>query len=297
MLISQEDFHLFHSIDRRLYSILVADIWRDPVESMQIMALWLWLERAGFYNIIKRILALPAILINELADEAVICLSIINNAQSLFTSTAEASEIPLTHNLIKRDISLQFLQENRDLAIRGLAKVDREVCIRAFSDLMEEAIARNNAQRLVETQMLLQQTLSTRGGFGQFISCPENNNNNTTTTNNNNNNVVEAPNGNGVVPAEERTMFVTFSKGYPVGEWEVREFFNNLFGDNCIESFYMQDVKGNDEQALFARIVFFRAHFIHKILNGVAKAKFTINGKHVWMRKFVPKRPRILSLP
>ncbi|XP_047947277.1 uncharacterized protein LOC125193512 [Salvia hispanica] len=93
------------------------------------------------------------------------------------------------------------------------------------------------------------------------------------------------------VSRNERTMFVTFSKGYPVNEYEVKLFFERVFG-NCIESFHMQEVSNPEEQSLYAKIVFLRPAFIRAILNGAMKAKFTINGKHVWMRKFVPKNNR-----
>ncbi|XP_022870367.1 uncharacterized protein LOC111389659 [Olea europaea var. sylvestris] len=89
------------------------------------------------------------------------------------------------------------------------------------------------------------------------------------------------------VPPEDRTMFVTFSRGYPVAETEVRHFFTTVFG-NCIESFRMQEV-GPYEQPLYARVVFRKASFIDEILDGTEKVKFSIYGKHVWMRKFVPK--------
>ncbi|CAA3018482.1 Hypothetical predicted protein [Olea europaea subsp. europaea] len=89
------------------------------------------------------------------------------------------------------------------------------------------------------------------------------------------------------VPPEDRTMFVTLSRGYPVAETEVRHFFTTVFG-NCIESFRMQEV-GPYEQPLYARVVFRKASFIDEILDGTEKVKFSIYGKHVWMRKFVPR--------
>lgn len=95
------------------------------------------------------------------------------------------------------------------------------------------------------------------------------------------------------VPAEERTMFVTFSKGYPVSEWEVTNFLTTNYGD-CIESFYMQNEVGvPNNHPLFARVVFFSPLTIDRILDGATRAKFSINGRHVWMRKFVPQRLRI----
>ncbi|KAK3040353.1 hypothetical protein RJ639_026758 [Escallonia herrerae] len=274
--ISQEEFNLFHSIDRKLYTLLVSDLWRDPLESMQIIALWLWLERAGFYNVVKRILSLPHVLINELADEAVTCLNCINNPQFLFSP--ETSEIPLTNSFMKKEISLSFFHENRLIAIRGVAKVAREVCVRALTDIMEQAIRLNTAKNMAESQMMVHGFAHMGIGADTAVVGQGRNH------------------GTNEVPADDRTMFVTFSKGYPVAEWEVRDFFSRIFGD-CIESFYMQEVKPPEDQALFARIVFSSPTFIELILDGVVKAKFTINGKHVWMRKFVPKHPRTSPPP
>ncbi|XP_074335973.1 uncharacterized protein LOC141673139 [Apium graveolens] len=257
--ISQEDFHLFHSIDRRLYLILVVDLLRDPVEAMKIMALWL--ERVGFFNLVKRILEFPIILINNLAKEANICLTIIDNPRSLLL-TSEAGKIPLTQNVVQKNFSLQFLQMNQTLAKFGVENVQSTTCRRAFNDLMQQAILRKEAQRIADRQQqLLENELEMLSNMF----------------------------GNNVVPADERTIFITFSKGYPVAEWEVRDFFIKKFGE-CIESFHMQEVRNMEYHSLNARIVLFRDDIIHVILNGASKVKYKINGKYVWMRKFIPMK-------
>ncbi|ESW26574.1 hypothetical protein PHAVU_003G130800 [Phaseolus vulgaris] len=278
--VTQEEFNLFHRIDRQLYKILVMILFREPGECMQVHALWLWLERVGFRNVVKRVLALPNILINEVADETVLCLNCINN--SSFTappSSFENSEIPLLQSLVDKEISLQFLYENRISALQGVAKVMQDVCVRAFTDIMQQAIIRNSNDRVVEAQKVVMKPSSEK----------ENQNQN---QNQNQNPLwfgsIGPSNSRVEVPADDRTLFVTFSKGYRVEEWEVREFFTIAYGD-CIEALYMQEVQSN-EQALFARIVFRIASTIDMILRGAIKAKFTINGKHVWARKFVPKR-------
>ncbi|XP_021901973.1 uncharacterized protein LOC110817650 [Carica papaya] len=293
--VSDDDFKLFHSIDRELYSLLVITFSRDPMECMQIMALWLWLERAGFSNIIHKMLSLPSTLINELADEALICLNYINNGQIIEGGT----DIPLMQSLVKKEISLQTFIENRLNATQGVTKVMNEVCTRALSDIMQMVVERNATQSIANCETLMANlNISTRqpapqrallaippivpqssyiptGLFGNmpadlgFVQASE---------------VIPE------VPAEDRTMFLTFSKGYPVSEKEVRDFFAKSYGD-CIESLYMQEVRPN-EQSLFARLVFRTPSTIGFILSGMTKAKFTINGKHVWARKFVPKRPR-----
>ena len=274
--VSQEEFNTFYTIDRKVYTLLVINLWRDPVESMQIMALWLWLERVGFNNVVHKMLSLPYTLVNELADEAIICLNCINTNQ--IPTSSETNDIPLTQSLMEKEISLQFFLENRLNGIVGIAKIVNEVCIRALSDIMQQAVERNASQSLVESQMLM---MPPSASIHQSLVHPG----------------LRQPArtlGN-EVPADDRTMFVTFSKGYPVHEWEVREFFTRSYGD-CIESLHMQEVQPH-QQALFARIVFHNASNMEMILGGLGKVKFIINGKHVWARKFVPKRARSSLLP
>lgn len=271
--LSLEELKLFHTIDRNLYTQLVINLWRDPVESIQVIALWLWLERVGFKNVVHKTLRLPYILINELADEAVTCLNIIinNNNNNQSASFSEGIDnIPLMQTLMGEDLCLQFFYENRLIGTQGIARIVNQVCMRALKDIMQHAIERNAAQSLADSQ---QQQVMSHTSHQQHMVRPG---------------LPQMGFGRGDVPPDDRTIFVTFSKGYPVYEWEVKEFFTGAYGD-CIESLHMQEVMP-DEQSLFARIVCNSASAIEVILNGRNKAKFTINGKHVWARKFVPKR-------
>ncbi|KAI8031530.1 hypothetical protein LOK49_LG01G03164 [Camellia lanceoleosa] len=147
MVISTEEFKIFHEMDKRLYTILTKDLWRDPLESMRIIALWLWLERSSFKNIISKILSLTQFLINELADEAVTCLNCLN--ANPFLSFYEAIHIPLTQNLMDNEISLKYFHENRVTAIQGISKVISDVGASALIDLMQQAIEQNLAKMLV----------------------------------------------------------------------------------------------------------------------------------------------------
>ncbi|WCJ42799.1 hypothetical protein M5689_023585 [Euphorbia peplus] len=265
MTISMEEFKTFHAIDRELYNFLVLNLWRDPVESMQVLALWLWLERIGFNNVVEKLLHLPYTLINQVADEAIICLSCINIDGFMY----QQMDIPLIQSLMNKEISLQFFINHKAQATQGIAKVIRDVCIRAFDDIMQQAI---------HNQKMASSTHENKQNKEVVVFV---------------NNVKN----NALLPPEDRTMFVTFSKGYPVSEWEVREFFISSFGEHSIDSLHMQEVDKPHEQALFARIVFKSIVDIQKILNGRDKVKFNINGKHVWARKFVPKRQKFASPP
>ncbi|XP_071721752.1 uncharacterized protein [Rutidosis leptorrhynchoides] len=86
------------------------------------------------------------------------------------------------------------------------------------------------------------------------------------------------------VCADDRTMFLTFSKGFPVIEEELRELFTKKFGD-CIDKVEMQKTNDN-QQTLFAKLVLHSTITIDLILMDEPKAKFKINKKHVWARKY-----------
>ncbi|KAL7166292.1 hypothetical protein ACSBR2_037048 [Camellia fascicularis] len=83
---------------------------------------------------------------------------------------------------------------------------------------------------------------------------------------------------------DDRTMFLTFSRGYPVSESEVKELFTGCFG-NCVDNVDMDEFKSVD-QPLFARMVVCGVSIVDDILNWSSIAKFWINGKHVWARKY-----------
>lgn len=275
-----EEINMYHEMDRNLYSHLATYLRRDPLESMRVMALWLWLEKSGFNNFVKTISTLPNFLINEIADETMICINFLTNSNS-FNSFPHQIDLPLTQSLLGDDMSLNFFSLNREKAILGIRKAWTETCLRALQDLMQLATERNAARALAETQLAMSSIVE-RGfsrlnlnNFDRFSPRFEN--------------PPEA------VHPDDRTMFVTFSKGYPVPERDIREFFNMMFGD-CIESLHMQDVRIG-EQSLYARIVFYTPDVLGAVLNGEDKAKFTIKGRHMWMRKFVSKRRRSLSPP
>lgn len=292
-----EDLKIIHEDERAIYSILVSNFWRNPWECLQIMSLWLWLERMGFGNLISKIYSQPLCKMNELADEASICLKCVNGAQLPFSG--EDIEIPLTRNLMTKEISLKFFHDIRLIALSEIGRLATEVYVPVLADIMAKAINEDDAESLFHNLMMMMsgkafQTLS----MNQMMASSSLNESLTLS-------LSQLRIGGAVsqgrtpvneIAREDRRMFATFSRGYPVSESEVRQFLTRIYG-NCIESIYMQRVMPN-EQALYAIVVLHRPSFVGAILNGQIKAKFSVNGKHMWMRKFVPKNGRsYLPLP
>ncbi|KAK6126745.1 hypothetical protein DH2020_039516 [Rehmannia glutinosa] len=283
--VTLDEFKIFYGLDRELYTILVRDLCRNPSESLQIMGFWLWLERGGFCNLISKILSLRQFLINKISDEALTCLKLVNNQ---FPVSSEAPGFPLTQRLINSEISPQYFHENRRTIFHDVQNLVSDVYIPALSDIMEQARHGGFVKNPTRTQIPL--PVQTRApSFDELLAQSFSS---LSVEGDASRSLDRVARANETMPKYARTMFLTFSKGYPVTETEVREFFTRLFGD-CIDSLYMQEVEP-DEQALYARVVFFNPSYIRIILDGDAKAKFSINGKHVWMRQFVPRNGRML---
>ncbi|KAI3410843.1 uncharacterized protein J3R85_018356 [Psidium guajava] len=274
--IPHQHYTLFHTIDRALYTILAIHLCRDPSESLHVVALLLWLERNGFARAVENVLSLPRMLVGDLADEAMACLNFIfNHGES---SSVGGADVPLMRGVIGRRISARFLRENRDDARQVISKIIDTVCLRALKDIMQKAFAIRNPSPSTSPVLL-----PDGPAFPGMRPRRNANANDHVVINRHVPVPVPVP-----VPPDDRTLFVTFSKGYPVHEWEVMEFLTRVFGD-CVEAMHMQEVQAG-EQPLFARVVFRSASTIDQVLDASGKAKFIINGKHVWARKFVPKR-------
>ncbi|TXG62292.1 hypothetical protein EZV62_013655 [Acer yangbiense] len=89
-----------------------------------------------------------------------------------------------------------------------------------------------------------------------------------------------------VVSEDDRSMFLTFSRGFRVTENEVRELFTGLYGLDVVADVIMQENISDDAQPLFARLILNSIDTVDCILNGRHIVKFRINGKYVWAHKY-----------
>ncbi|KAL2480310.1 hypothetical protein Adt_33276 [Abeliophyllum distichum] len=304
--VTLEELKIFHENDRAIYSILVSNFWRNPSECLQITSLWLWLEHVGFSNLMSKIYSVSQYSMNELADEAAICLKCVFDAR--FRFSAEGREIPLIRSLMAKEISLKFFHDNRLIALIEIERLATEVYTPVLADIMAKAVMDDERDSLFQNHMIISGNALQSSSMNQMMASSSFDESLMLSSSQLRigGDVSQSRTQINEVPREERsrlneiarqdrTMFATFSRGYPVSESEIRQFFSRILG-NCIESIYMQEVMP-DEQALYAIIVLLRPSFIRAILNGQTKAKFAVNGKHVWMRKFVPKNGRSFLRP
>lgn len=261
LMISLEELHRYHKIDRDVFSRLVIKFKRDPIESLLVMALWLWLEDKGYPNIVVKMVVLSDAIVGALANEAVSCLKCLEKS---YTTYGGGNNIPLTAILMERDISLQTFSQNRFSAISGIKSFLNNVCCHVFTDILQCVQVQANLNYPLFGGITIMNSSSSgfcAGGLWDWQPG---------------------------VSEDDRTMFLTFSRGFPVLEEEVKEVFTRVFGD-CVESVQMETVRGalsDQQQPLYARMVLRCITIVDQILKGKCISKFRINGKHIWARKY-----------
>ncbi|VVB14042.1 unnamed protein product [Arabis nemorensis] len=292
-----EKLHTFHAQERQILSKLVLVFSRPPAESLLVMATWLWLEDFGYENILSTIVALTDPLILALANEAISCFQCLDSKDP----PKDFNQIPLTTDLMKNYISLPIIYKHRYTAITGIKNFLTIICSRIFSDILQKVLPCSSSYSFVTRY---RRPLIIPGfphpTFGSINVLPDVVDGDYFP----NNNLFLIPSGiwgwnaNCIATEEDRTMFITFSRGFPVSKAEVKELFTDHFGENCVECIYMREgnenvlytnVNSNGQQKLFARLVLDSVTTVDRVLNGTNLSKFHIHRKHIWARKFLKR--------
>ncbi|KAK9081781.1 hypothetical protein Syun_031227 [Stephania yunnanensis] len=288
--ISVEDFYAFHTIDRELFARLVIDLRRDPGYSMLSLALFLWFNNIGFPDVVVKLRSLPDVVVDVVGEETTIILKYLETGTLPPSAQPNALEnlIPTIRGLMDSRLTFQFLQEQRIRVLNGVSQFMEDVCSRVFVDIVQRLAVireREAASTSVGHQPFVMPTnfgvrppvvppmapaIPPRYVVVQDLIAPQ---------------MGTTPMNESLAAQQERTMFMTFSRGYPVSEAEVRDYFTRNYGD-CIDSFHMEEVEAT-QQALYARVVYHTPAMVTAILAGRESVRFVINGKHVRVRRWV----------
>lgn len=296
-----DQLHTYHAQERVIFSKLVIQFARSPSESLLVMATWFWLESFGFENIFSTISDLPDQLITPFADEAVSCFRCIESPDPPIVF----NQIPLTSSHMQQHISLPMIYKHRYTAIAGIKTFLTTICSRIFSDILTQILPYSPPPCFLPG---FHHSLIIPGfphpTFGHInVMRPDVLDGDNTFNHNNsflfpkgvwewNDHCMESEN--------DRTMFITFSRGFPVSQAEVKELFTNRFGEKCVVGVYMREDSVNppnaiacnndQQQSLFAKLVLDSVVTVDRVLDGEKLQKFRINGKHIWARKYNEKK-------
>ncbi|KAM5556130.1 hypothetical protein ABKV19_023825 [Rosa sericea] len=318
--LSTQEFNSFHTIDRKLFTRLVFTLGRDPAESAQVMALWMWLEHNGneFNLVYKALMTLPNTLLNAMADESVSALNCIQSNVFPFSDSGITPDIPMLQAMSNSGVTLRFFHQNRGEIASGVITLLKDVCLRVFGDLLFQLLHQekkgggeeertsvdglcnpvmgdigqgnvqwgNDIPLYWHPQMNSANLYYLRGGFDPHKLAVQRQ-----SLNKEMEEVLSCLNLNDhedqeVFP-QDRTIFLTFSRGFPIAENKLREFFTRRFGE-IIDVICMQEAK----EPLYARLVLHSASSIPVVLGGKSTVQFCIDGRHVRARKFVLRHAR-----
>ncbi|XP_026425011.1 uncharacterized protein LOC113321333 [Papaver somniferum] len=308
--------------------MLAINLGKDPLLSMAVIALWIFMEELGYPSVILELLIYQNHLLTSWAfDEAVYSVYyIITSTPPPALHYATTTDMPTTLRLLqdygsRMYISKNSLFEHAESGYISLKQTIGTVCYRLFADIFREATQRNlnlgyggdgiygdaNTHDQEETGNVVEPEqvepnsvvfgngippaplrgdtvefkkleVGSSSGTKQCENISEIGETSTLPT-------IEEQQVVQVLPPDERTMFITFSRGFPISEGQLREFFVRTYGD-CIESIYMQEIKPPQRQSMFAKIVFYASETIDHILAGETKVRFFINGRHIQARRF-----------
>lgn len=278
-------------MDREVLCFLMFKLHRDVTQSLLVMALWLWLENVGYPDLVPRVIGLPYALVNALVDEAVSCLKCLETENP---TIPPGGGLPFTTRLMRKNISLKIFILKRYTTIAGIKSVLNNTCTRIFNDVLCIVLKSRNimtSQRSGTTSRLnaLNMPLVLPGFphplFGTFdLSMIDNQNNLLLPLSDERIWGMKRPCDD--ANDEDKSMFLTFSRGFPVSEFEVRYLFTEIFGD-CVQSLTMGGENSDvNQQHLFAIMILKTVTMVDQILMGKRVAKLQVNGKHIWARKY-----------
>ncbi|KAF9602672.1 hypothetical protein IFM89_030560 [Coptis chinensis] len=307
----------FHRIERELFNRLVQQLRKQPPLVKAVIAFWLCLEELGYFELIVRLSEQADDRILEIAyNETVVCLNCIlphprqpdgNYAIPVLAGFLQDQDEPA--------IDMMFFRYNREVIYDGVNRILTTICDIIFEDsvvrqgIHDQNIATNQVVRHIGENGSSNQG-ETSGHSNQasanYQIVPYNNgevsrdagetsarfrqaSGSSSATLNPLATPYNAGGDGARAPRSQRTMFLTFSHGYPLTREEIYRYFTMHWGD-VVEDVVIQQSLESYATPVYARLVLRNSSIIPLILNGVQTAKFYVNGKHLWARVHVPRQ-------
>ncbi|KAF2570019.1 hypothetical protein F2Q70_00006352 [Brassica cretica] len=271
--ITREELNAFHLYDRALFSRLVITLRRDIGQSYQVMTFLLYLETIAPHlrNLIADFASLTDVFVNMVADQVVTCIKCLSYDDfPAFVTHLRRSilspAIPYITDVTRGYLTLIVIHNNRENILFEMKKHLTRVCIRAFEDICVRAEMYNKEIEERENAIAEMSQL----GISSVVQNGESSTSQFSSRR---------------VNADNMTIFLTFSKGYPISKAEVYAYFTRRFGE-IVEAIHMGGA-GENEQTLYATMQLSSVSKVPEILTE-DRTQYIINGKHVWARKFIP---------
>ncbi|WCJ22973.1 hypothetical protein M5689_005029 [Euphorbia peplus] len=239
-------------------------------DCLKVMAFWLWLEsRWNIGSFIEEISGKDDEFFSLITDEAIAVISLVIAGYNELISSYLVRH---TLTLSKRFLSYSSTFLDREMVMKGISDIYSELCWRVH---FGESFGSNSFQ------------------LNPYAK--------------------EWNPVNERAPEEDRCLFLTFSNGFPLSESQIVRFFSRKYGE-CVERVYVHwsnkkteirhtpASRTNDRHtpansappnpALFGKVVFKTSSVPALILGGDKEAKFFVDTKPLWCKRFDDKKKR-----
>ncbi|KAK8957891.1 hypothetical protein KSP39_PZI000926 [Platanthera zijinensis] len=277
---------LFHRQERKFFNRVVNQLGQLKITMQWVIALWLWFESIGHHDFISHVSASTDYVVLRFLYEANACLRRLHIFSDISLSGPDEEELPFTNTLVADPIGLRFFDYHHDVVVEGVVYFFKNVVQIIFNDIIMAAAAWKTdhpaTRWVVSSGLDIWKPLHNKGML--HVPSPS---------------LLAQPLLNPMArpwspwtdqsPEEQRSMFITFSRSYPLTRDEIKDFFNKRFKQPCVEMVMIERAP-TGEAPMYGRVVFKSASVIALVLNGQRMAKFMIDGRHLWARMYLPRR-------
>uniref|UniRef100_A0A2C9WPK8 RRM domain-containing protein n=1 Tax=Manihot esculenta TaxID=3983 RepID=A0A2C9WPK8_MANES len=256
-------------------------------ECMKVIAFWMWLDSQGFQNIITNLSSHDDQFLSFVYDEAV---SVLSSLQANSTPSPNAMLNTLT--LAQRFLSPSVILSDKEEVLKSITDIYTKICCVLFEDFLKEKGTQLGMRGEEETTQKITEWHGTGHNWKTSYAVSSS----TAHAHAHSNLNPSAKEWNPInerLPEEDRCLFLTFSNGYPLTENQIINFFSSKHGP-CVERVYVHrpyDPRNeSNEPPLFGKIVFKTYSVAAMILNGRNEAKFWVDGKPLWCKRFNPEK-------
>ncbi|KAM7272819.1 hypothetical protein ACFE04_027483 [Oxalis oulophora] len=271
------DLLLFYTLERLLFNRMVLSLSKNSKQVKEAIALLLMLEELGYHDLIRTINSYDNKTVDVLFDEALLCVECIKSNTSATPITVE--DTPVFSGLLEEPMNLRFFHYNTQFMYKRYSHIMHSVCDKIFGEDKAIEVDESGTRAVIVKS-------PDWSNFPAAGSVVRKKDKDVTKKLKLNHDALEFhPKA---TPEDARTMFLTFSKGYPLSHEEIFQFFTSKWGRVVQEVLIEHTHEG--VEPLFGRVVLTSSSVIPIILNGQAKAKFFVNHKHLWARTYTTHR-------
>lgn len=214
-LTTMEKLLLFHKLERDLFHRLVHDLAQEPATMRWVIAFWLWLESAGHHDFIRRVSALPGPVVVRFVEEAIACLRCLacpGQGPVVGAGAGRERRLPCMNALLTKTIDDVGDFEGHREVLDGVTYQYRSVCLAVCDVSSSTTCVPTDTSGVFAAPPMVGSPVLTAPTVASFPLNP-----------------MASPwiPLQSSPPDDYRSLFITFSRGYPISREDIMEFFNS----------------------------------------------------------------------